>query len=618
MLIQVFKSVLLMSIVGGVFALLWLCLKPVTRKLVSPQSQYYVWLTVLIVMILPVRFSLPQRATAVLPTNQVQNVETETEIVMENNQTTAAEQKFPEAHKIRRIDLPQTVTWYLGMIWCLGVIAVLLVKAVKYLLFLSALYKNSSADKTYSNIPKQLQVRRTGMLDAPCIVGLLKPVLFMPDIELSQSHLNYILMHELTHYRRHDLLYKWFTMLVASVHWFNPFIYIVSKQIDLDCEVSCDFAVTRKLSQQEKDEYMKMILNMLSNTKRNLRPLTTQMAGSKTTLTRRFTMIRNKKTTSKLMSVLSAIIAVVMLSTTVFASGVLSGLTEEQYTIEVTNNGEKIELANNPFIENGEVYLPLRETFEKIGVMENEYSNIKWNNGKIELDIAFYDNSAYAAEAHQQLTQTQGVDTIAILYQFGIEIDSASLVLNPAPSLAGQDISSVKAMENAPILKGSITYIPYSYVNEMLDKQVWNVEYSVYDNSGTRLDKPSIRLDDLSGTVVVTSEYAPTTPEYAVEQFFRFFEQGDLENMKRYCTEAMITNFFGDGYCFGMTKASLVEMNIDPLEYTKSSNDFNIFVNVNMTQHENSVYEPSQTSTSFYVFLLRQPDGRYLIDEFGR
>ena len=77
-------------------------------------------------------------------------------------------------------------------------------------------------------------------------------------------------------------------------------------------------------------------------------------------------MMKTKKATSKFVSVLSVVLALAMLSTTVFASGVLSGLTEDNYTVEITNNGEVIELVNKPFIENGEVYVPLRELFEKV------------------------------------------------------------------------------------------------------------------------------------------------------------------------------------------------------------------------------------------------------------
>ena len=67
-----------------------------------------------------------------------------------------------------------------------------------------------------------------------------------------------------------------------------------------------------------------------------------------------------------------------------------------------------------------------------------------------------------------------------------------------------------------------------------------------------------------------------------------------------------------------MTRAELSGMHVDPLEYAKSSNGFNISVNVTMTPYESSAYDPSKTEESFEVRLLRQPDGRYLINEFTR
>ena len=68
----------------------------------------------------------------------------------------------------------------------------------------------------------------------------------------------------------------------------------------------------------------------------------------------------------------------------------------------------------------------------------------------------------------------------------------------------------------------------------------------------------------------------------------------------------------------GMKKAQLTFIQADDMEYAKSSNDFNVFVTVDMEPYEGSVYDPEQTSTSVNVRLLRQDDGRYLIDEFGR
>lgn len=101
--------------------------------------------------------------------------------------------------------------------------------------------------------------------------------------------------------------------------------------------------------------------------------------------------------------------------------------------------------------------------------------------------------------------------------------------------------------------------------------------------------------------------------------FFNAFSSSDFEKMKIYCTQSCIDDFFGDGYVFGMKQAEVTDMDmqISDAEYAKPSNDFNIYVTVNMTPHEDSVFDSAQTSTSFYICLLRQPDGRYLINEFA-
>src|SRR5699024_325077 len=107
----------------------------------------------------------------------------------------------------------------------------------------------------------------------PLIVGLINPTLYLPEYEISDNDLNYILMHELTHYKRHDLLYKWFAMFVLSIHWFNPLIYVVSKQIDEECEISCDYEVCKNLSDNDKKYYMAMILEFIQTSIVKKRPL---------------------------------------------------------------------------------------------------------------------------------------------------------------------------------------------------------------------------------------------------------------------------------------------------------------------------------------------------------
>lgn len=194
--------------------------------------------------------------------------------------------------------------------------------------------------------------------------------------------------------------------------------------------------------------------------------------------------MKTKKATSKFVSVLSAVVALAMLSTTVFASGLLSGLAEDDYTVEITNNGEKIELVNKPFIENGEVYVPLRETFEKVGYHE-ENSYIHWDNGTIDIAILNYpgDNGLYRlniGSAVIQLRHFQG-DNL-----YGVNMDDKTMVrMAIEPSIG-----------NSPILKGSTAYLPLPTMNYILygflNKQdaegtLSSLEYAVYDKGGDPL-----------------------------------------------------------------------------------------------------------------------------------
>ena len=51
-------------------------------------------------------------------------------------------------------------------------------------------------------------------------------------------------------------------MFVNAVHWFNPLAYFLCANIGEACEVSCDMAVTKNMSDKEQKIYMKTILDL--------------------------------------------------------------------------------------------------------------------------------------------------------------------------------------------------------------------------------------------------------------------------------------------------------------------------------------------------------------------
>ncbi len=590
---EILRSLLITSLAGSVLAGIILLLRPVTRKHFGYGWQYYIWLAVLAVLILPIRVSLPQDK-AVAPFVQYAR---QTQEVSQTAETEPTPQEIAHTPAVQTAAPSKAeLLWQkiaggkvFCAVWLTGVCVFLLWYLIGYALMCRKIRKNSAeiaCPELRQYTDKKVRVLSCGVVNVPFMTGVFRPVLILPKRAFTEEQLRNILRHETTHLGRRDILYKWFATLVKCVHWFNPVVWYAVRQINTECEISCDMSVIAEMNNEEETSYVDTILSMLSTRKTKAVPLTTGMAGSKKVIRRRLEMMKNKKRISKIMSVLSAVIAVVLLSTTVFASGVLAALAADDYTVEILNNGEKIELVNKPFIENDEVYVPIRETFEKVGAMEDETAYIDYDDGKV--TVYFGDNY-------------DGSDD-----RYELEIGAAQVIYNPSSELPNS--RATREMNNAPILRNDITYIPYSYALCMLDIKYF-IDYTIYDKNGNFV------ADNVR--VVVTSPYENNTPQYTVDQFFQYFENGDFDNMKRYCTESCVNSFFGDGYCFGMTEAKLTNMEIEPSEYAKSSNDFVMSVSVTMTPYERSVYREGQTETAFYLILQRQSDGRYLIDEFA-
>lgn len=83
----------------------------------------------------------------------------------------------------------------------------------------------------------------------------------MPEVR--KRDLSYIFIHELTHFRRKDMFYKWFIQLILCVHWFNPFVYLLSREVGKSCELACDESVVAGLDDAGKKAYGNTLLASL-------------------------------------------------------------------------------------------------------------------------------------------------------------------------------------------------------------------------------------------------------------------------------------------------------------------------------------------------------------------
>lgn len=80
-------------------------------------------------------------------------------------------------------------------------------------------------------------------VNVPLVIGYFKPIVLFPVALAAQLDINQveaILIHELSHIRRNDYLLNLVKMVIETVLFFNPFVWLSSRFIQIEREHACD------------------------------------------------------------------------------------------------------------------------------------------------------------------------------------------------------------------------------------------------------------------------------------------------------------------------------------------------------------------------------------------
>lgn len=128
--------------------------------------------------------------------------------------------------------------------------------------------KNVSDEPQYADFIAQnqdvaaFQIYELPVLQTPLLYGFFRPYILLPaDYVCSHKELGYIIRHEVMHHKHHDLLIKCLARILSIIYWWNPFCYLLNKQIDLVLEMRIDDAVSG-LDNTEISEYLHTLLNL--------------------------------------------------------------------------------------------------------------------------------------------------------------------------------------------------------------------------------------------------------------------------------------------------------------------------------------------------------------------
>ena len=270
---ELLKTLFILSLFGGCLTVLLFILKPITAKRLSAKWQYAAWIAVLVLMIVPFYKCIPKSRAKEMPFVPKTAVVTEQQVQTDGAQQNNAEFNAPIEYKEVTVatNVRLRLTDLAAYIWGPGAMVFLLTLFISYFIFLNRKKKNSTAVsdgeilksvKKELGIKRNIPIRMADDVSSPMLIGVLFPCVYIPSRTVSDDKMRMILRHELTHYKRGDLVIKWFAALVNAVHWFNPLCYLARKNLSEACEISCDMAVTHNMSEEELKVYMQTILEL--------------------------------------------------------------------------------------------------------------------------------------------------------------------------------------------------------------------------------------------------------------------------------------------------------------------------------------------------------------------
>ena len=280
------------------------------RQHVRARALYVVWLILALRLVIPVDLSLPEPAVTVeAPSYQVSlparapSANLPTALPTEESAAEAGQTAPAAASAVRTIP----VTALLSALWLFGALAAALVQGGGYLLARRRLLRDARPDLEAEEqagqtaaglgLKRAVPVRRSGQVRTPMVLGLIRPVLLLPE---GQAVDEVVLCHELTHLKRLDLAYKALLVAACWLHWFNPLVWWMSRAASENLELCCDDDVAAGRDAASRRKYGELLL---STAEEKPGPtLSSRFGGSKQAMRDRLTNLFVKKKRGRLLA----------------------------------------------------------------------------------------------------------------------------------------------------------------------------------------------------------------------------------------------------------------------------------------------------------------------------
>ena len=332
---------LLMGLYGGVMAVCVLLLRVLLGNRLPKRVFPVLWAVVLVRLFVPFSISSPlslhipllgegesglgtlwtSNQEAIAQPTTTEELFTDTTPLFLNS---AAENTIDQAVTEYAAPPAQTVriTW-LGVLWAAGFAgsAAWLIwrwKKCQDVLQDSEPISNQTAEKVLQKCGVSAGVFTCDRITSPMAAGTMYPQIFLPTRMDFQNRelLEHIIIHEAMHIKYRDNWMKLLMLAALCLHWYNPLVWLMARELSRDLEAACDEATLAALEGDSRKSYARSLLAMAVSGQRGS---LIYSSFSKSEVERRVKGVLAYKKAGKMLVSLAAML--VICTTAVFATG---------------------------------------------------------------------------------------------------------------------------------------------------------------------------------------------------------------------------------------------------------------------------------------------------------
>ncbi len=578
------ETALAMSAVIAVLLLL----TPLLGRRYAAKWRYFIWIAVALRLLIPLNFTLPKAARIEAPlievpyaVNDAETPGIATQERSEVSHSAGGAQSGPQhgaeasgreyardgqaalTAKPARENSAKTLPlhYLLGFVWLGGAGAAAIWRVLALVWWRRRVRRWSSPaeereQELLEKLRAQLGIRRPVRLlrcaaaSGPLSTGIFRPEVLLPEgFIYDEAALGHILRHELTHIKRCDLGYKLLFAVACTLHWWNPLVWLMAREAELDAELACDDEATAGFDRTLRTGYAETLLECAGRPRPGEAAFTTHFRSGAKALRRRLGNLFGRCARRRGALLLAVVIVAAAVSAGFIACGIKDGVNKNAALLRQIERAAGERVASSVCADfdgdgedeafavtrAGELWYASAEGVSRpawdgmaADVTEYDYGapellKLKEPVARLELGgdggrtllFGAKDGGAYELDGYPRVRaltdngggEFTGLDVGGLTYWFRYDYESGSFYEYGAQEL---DRERLLALENAGLLLDSLP--EDAAVSEILCRAngIVNINYS----SGGEKRHMTLRLRDWALSDA-TQEYGGTSGEYA-------------------------------------------------------------------------------------------------------